>query len=404
MHTAMCLLRGLAQDTGHWMMYGIGPFSAHLSDEAMDAGSQLAILEGLKAGTTTFSDFGWSMNRVCAFLERVGARGAIAVTVREAEQRIYAPGELYAFDSAQGRTQLNANLDLYERWHNAANGRLRVLFGPQGPDFVSRELLLEVQRAARQRNTKIHMHTAQGDRETAQMLLRYGRRSVPWLDALGLLDGSLLTVHLTDATADEAELLAMRGASMALCSSSIGIIDGIVPPAMAFQSAGGMVGLGSDQAPGNNNHNLFNEMKLTALFNKIRTADPETMPAWRVLRMATIEGAAALGWADEIGSLEEGKRADIVLVDLRRPTLTPVHTAPMRNLAPNLVYAARGDEVDTVIVDGQIVVEHGQVLALDESEIIARAARLAASIGAAAESEFWQVNGSNARMMRAGQL
>jgi 5-methylthioadenosine/S-adenosylhomocysteine deaminase len=404
MHTAMCLLRGLAQDTRHWMMYGLGPFAAQLSDQAMHVGSQVAILEGLKAGTTTFADFGWSMSGVCTLLERAGARGAIAVTIREAEQRIYAPGELYTFDSAQGRAQLDANLDLYDRWHNAANGRLRVLFGPQGPDFVSQDLLLVVQRAATQRNTRIHMHTAQGDRETAQMLLRYGQRSIPWLDALGLLDDHLLAVHLTDASEDEAKLVATRGASMALCSGSIGIIDGIVPPAMAFQSAGGMVGLGSDQAPGNNNHNLFNEMKLTALFNKIRTADPETMPAWRVLRMATIEGAAALGWADEIGSLEEGKRADFLLIDLRRPTLAPVHTAPMRNLAPNLVYAARGDEVDTVIVDGQIVVEHGQVLTLDESAILAEAERVAAPIGAAAESAFWQVNGPNAHMMRAGQL
>jgi 5-methylthioadenosine/S-adenosylhomocysteine deaminase len=279
-----------------------------------------------------------------------------------------------------------------------------VLFGPQGPDFVSRDLLLEVQRAASQRNTKIHMHTAQGDRETAQMLRRYGQRSIPWLDALGLVDHHLLAVHLTDATADEAKLVATRGATMALCSGSIGIIDGIVPPAMAFQSAGGLVGLGSDQAPGNNNHNIFNEMKLTALFNKIRSADPEAMPAWRVLRMATIEGAAALGWADEIGSLEEGKRADMLLIDLHRPTLTPVHTAPMRNLAPNLVYAARGDEVDTVIVDGQIVVEHGQVLTLDESAVLAEAERVAAPIGAAAEAEFRQVNGPNAVMMRAGQL
>jgi 5-methylthioadenosine/S-adenosylhomocysteine deaminase len=110
MHTAMCLLRGLAQDTRHWMMYGLGPFSAQLSDQAMHVGSQLAILEGLKAGTTTFSDFGWSMNGVCALLERAGARGAIAVTIRGAEQRIYAPGELYTFDSAQGRQQFDANL------------------------------------------------------------------------------------------------------------------------------------------------------------------------------------------------------------------------------------------------------------------------------------------------------
>jgi len=297
MHTAMCLLRGLAQDTRHWMMYGLGPFSTHLSEDAMRAGSQLAVLEGLKAGTTTFSDFGWSMNAVCALLERAGARGAIAVTIREAEQRIYAPGELYTFDSAQGQAQFQANLDLYDRWHNAGNGRLRVLFGPQGPDFLSQDLLREVQRAALQRDTKIHMHTAQGDRETAQMLRRYGQRSIPWLDSLGYLDRSLLAVHLTDATQDEAKLVARRGASMALCSGSIGIIDGIAPPAMAFQSAGGMVGLGSDQAPGNNNHNIFNEMKLTALFNKIRSADPEAMPAWRVLRMATIEGATALGWA-----------------------------------------------------------------------------------------------------------
>jgi 5-methylthioadenosine/S-adenosylhomocysteine deaminase len=404
MHTALCLLRGLAQDTRYWMMYGLGPFSAQLSDEAMQVGSQLAILEGLKAGTTTFSDFGWSMNGVCSLLERAGVRGAIAVSIREAEQRIYAPGELYVFDSAQGQAQFEANLELYDQWHNAANGRLRVLFGPQGPDFVSRDLLLEVQRAAQQRNTKIHMHTAQGDRETAQMLLRYGERSIPWLDALGYLDHRLLAVHLTDATEDEARLVATRGASMALCSGSIGIIDGVVPPAMAFQSGGGMVGLGSDQAPGNNNHNIFNEMKLTVLFNKIRTADPETMPAWRVLRMATIEGANALGWADEIGSLEEGKRADMLLVDVRRPTLSPVHVAPMRNLAPNLVYAARGDEVDTVIVDGQIVVEHGQVRTLDEPAILTQAERLGVPIGAAAESDFWQVNGPNAHMMRAGQL
>jgi 5-methylthioadenosine/S-adenosylhomocysteine deaminase len=216
MHSALCLLRGLAQDTRHWMMYGLGPFSAHLSPEAMQAGSQLAIVEGLKAGTTTFADFGWSMDGVCAFIDRIGARGAIAVTIREAQPRIYAPGELYTFEPSLGQSQLADNLRVFERWHGAANGRLRVLFGPQGPDFVSQDLLLEVQRAARERRTKIHMHTAQGDRETAQMRLRYGQRSIAWLDALGYLDASLLAVHLTDASEEEAKLVARRGATMAL--------------------------------------------------------------------------------------------------------------------------------------------------------------------------------------------
>ena len=191
---------------------------------------------------------------------------------------------------------------------------------------------------------------------------------------------------------------------MVLCSGSIGIIDGIVPPAAAFQAAGGMVALGSDQAPGNNCHNIFSEMKLTALFNKIRAADPEVMPAWRVLRMATIEGAAALGWADEIGSLREGKRADVLLVDVRRPTLTPVHAQPMRNLVPNLVYAAHGDEVDYVLVDGHVVVEHGRLVTADEAAILEEAQRLAEPIGAAAADDFWRVNSTNAEFMRADRL
>ena len=132
---------------------------------------------------------------------------------------------------------------------------------------------------------------------------------------------------------------------MALCSGSIGIIDGIVPPSHAFRQAGGKVALGSDQAAGNNCNNIFNEMKLTALFNKIKYRDPTVMPAWDVLRMATIEGAAAIGLGDEIGSLEAGKQADLIVVDLTAPNLSPVMAAPVRNIVPNLVYAGSGHEV-----------------------------------------------------------
>jgi 5-methylthioadenosine/S-adenosylhomocysteine deaminase len=164
------------------------------------------------------------------------------------------------------------------------------------------------------------------------------------------------------------------------------------------------VALGSDQAPGNNNHNMFNEMKLTALFNKVRARDPEVMPAWRVLRMATIEGAAALGWADEIGSLRVGKRADLCLVDLQRPAMAPVHTRPMRNLVPNLVYAARGDEVETVIIDGRVVVDQRRLTSAAEDEIVVDAQRESEVIGPKAEQEFWRIDSPNARAMRDGTL
>jgi 5-methylthioadenosine/S-adenosylhomocysteine deaminase len=120
--------------------------------------------------------------------------------------------------------------------------------------------------------------------------------------------------------------------------------------------------------------------------------------------MATIEGARAIGWDDQIGSLEVGKRADFLAVDLARPTMTPVHTRPMRNIVPNLVYAARGDEVDTVVVDGVVVVDGGRVLAVDERGIVEEAQTLAEPLGAAAEADFWRVSGSNAALMRAARL
>jgi 5-methylthioadenosine/S-adenosylhomocysteine deaminase len=180
-------------------------------------------------------------------------------------------------------------------------------------------------------------------------------------------------VHLTEATDDEAALIAGRGARMALCSGSIGVIDGIVPPAKAFRDAGGLVALGSDQASGNNCNNMFNEMKLTALFNKVKHRDPTVMPAWEVLRMATIEGAQAIRLGDEIGSLEVGKRADLILIDLTALNLSPVLETPVRNIVPNLVYAASGHEVKTVMVAGKVLVRDGVVLTADEETVRAEA-------------------------------
>ena len=404
MHITLCGLRGLAQDTGNWMMYGLAPFAHQMDDTTGLLGAQLAVSEALKTGTTTFGEFGRRPDLLIPFFERVGVRAQLTVTIREAIDRIYDPGELYEFDAARGERMLRTCLDVFSRFNNAADGRITVLFGPQGPDFVSRELLLRIQELARERKTKIHMHTQQGDRETAQMMMRYNKRPIGWLDEIGFLDENLIAVHLTDADEEEAQLVARRGAAMTLCSGSIGIIDGVVPPAKAFQDAGGMVALGSDQAPGNNNHNMINEMKLTALFNKIRYQDPEVMPAWRVLRMATIEGARALGLDASVGSLKAGKQADFILVDLTRPSLAPVYTEPMRNIVPNLVYSGRGDEVTLVAVDGRIIYENGRLVHLNESEVVSAVQEAAERLGPKAAEEFWRVNGTNARFMKEGKL
>ena len=403
MHTPDNIFRGLAQDTNSWMMYGLQPFSNAGRKEERVAAGRLAIVEAIKAGTTTLGDYHQGMDETCAFIDKTGARGNITQLIRAAKQRVYKTGELYEFVDEDGEKSLNENIELFEKGHNK-NGRMRILFGPQGADFVSPELLLKIQKAAKERNTKIHMHVQQGDRETYQIVERYGKRPTEFLDDLGYLDSTLIAVHLTDCNDEEAALIAKRGAGMIVNPASIGIIDGIVCPSMAFQNAGGNVALGSDQAPGNNCHNIIHEMKNVCLFNKIKYGNPEVMPAWRALRMATIEGAKAVGVDDIVGSLEPGKQADFIAVDLDTTSMMPVYTYPMRNIVPNLVYSARGREVVLSVVAGKVIMRDQKLLNVDEQQLIEEVKKYPAEVGKRAAKEFFEIHGTNAQFMEEDKL
>lgn len=380
MHTPWAVARGVAQDVAHWMQKGLAPYAKHLSQTAALAGTRLNLLEGLRAGTTTFGDYATPFPGWAEVFDQAGVRARLTPTINAlppggmAGWRV---GDLYPLDAGAGAAALQNALDFADAWQGAAQGRITVMLGPQGPDMIDREQLLAVKAAAERRGLMIHMHVAQGDREIDQMVKRFGKRTPDYLREIGYLDSQLLAVHLTEATDAETEMMARHGVNMALCSGSIGIIDGIVPPAHVFRQAGGRVALGSDQAAGNNCNNIFNEMKLTALFNKIKYRDPTVMPAWEVLRMATIEGAQAIGLGDEIGSLEVGKAADVIVVDLTEPNLLPVLDAPIRTIVPNLVYAATGREVKTVLVAGRVLVRDGEMLTLDAAAIRAEAQRAA---------------------------
>ncbi len=383
MHTPLAILRGIAQDVAHWMQRALAPYSRNLDDGARLAGCRLNAIEALKAGTTIHVDYTAPFDGWAEFYASLGVRARLTPLISALPTGGMAGwklGDLYPLDDATGRERIDAAMAFVREWHGAQDGRVTAMIGPQAPDMLSREQLLQIKRLAQREGLMIHMHVAQGDREIEQMLKRYGRRTPDYLADLGYLDDQLLAVHLTEATDEEAAMIARSGARMALCSGSIGIIDGIVPPAHAFRQAGGLVALGSDQAAGNNCNNIFNEIKLTALFNKIRHRDPTVMPAWEVLRMATIEGARAIGLGDEMGSLEVGKKADLITVDLRHPNLSPVLLEPVRNIVPNLVYAASGHEVRDVMVDGRLLVRDGQVLVADEAAIRAEAQIEAARI------------------------
>ena len=193
---------------------------------------------------------------------------------------------------------------------------------------------------------------------------------VQYLDNLGVLNKNFHTAHLLETTEDEMRTLIKSGCSMALCPNSIAVIDGIVPPAAKYLYLGGKVGIGTDQAPGNNRNCLFNEMKMASILEKYINCDPKVFPCYQMLKMVTIDAAKAMGIADEVGSLTAGKKADVILVDLLTPSMQPVLTFPIRNIIPNLVYSAKGNEVDMVIIDGRVVVENKKIMTVDEKKII----------------------------------
>ncbi len=407
MHTRWAIARGVAQDVSNWMQKALAPYSRHVTPDAALAGVRLNVVEALKAGTTTFGDYARPVPGWAQVFEQAGVRARLAPTINAMPPGGMAGwklGDVYPLDDRVGQAAIDAAVEFARDWHGAADGRISVMLGPQAPDMLSREQLLQVKRIADREGLMIHMHVAQGDREIEQMLKRFGQRTPAYLDELGYLDEQLLAVHLTEASDDEAALVARCGARMALCSGSIGIIDGIVPPAHAFRSAGGLVALGSDQAAGNNCNNVFNEMKLTALFNKIKYRDPTLMPAWEVLRMATVEGAQAIGLGDEIGSLEAGKQADLILVDLTAPNLSPVMDAPVRNIVPNLVYAGSGHEVKTVMVAGKVLVRDRQVVTVDESAIRAEAQAQAQALAQRVAADPVHEGMALLAAMEAGQL
>jgi len=363
-HTPIAIIRGIAQDIDGWLEKGYWIYYQEADKKDMVARCRFCLLEGIKAGTTTFVDFNDPLPEWAEAFAGSAVRGRLVAQFTALGEGAQLNG-LYPLDPAVGQRRAEQVIAFARDWSGAAEGRITTVLGPVAPDLVLREHLVQIKRAAEREGMMIQMHVAQGDREIAQMLARYGQRTPAYLDELGYLDDQLMAVHLTEANERETELLARRGVRMMLCSSAIGLIDGIVPPALAFKQAGGMVALGSD----NSACSMWNEMRLTALFNKISRRDPKVMPPWEVLRMATIDGARAVGLGDQIGSIEVGKQADLITVDLREPSLMPVLESPVRNIVPNLIYNARGTEVKNVFIAGKVVMRDGQVLTMDERRV-----------------------------------
>jgi len=358
-HASMSLLRGLADDLPlmSWLQDHIWPAEGRwVSEEFIADGTRLAIAEMLRGGTTCFNDM--------YFFPDVTGNTAAAAGIR-------AVVGLIAIDFpsawAGGPDEyISRGLEVHDRFRN--HGLISTAFAPHAPYTVSDAPFERIRVLADELEIPIHMHVHETRDEIEQGLERYGKRPIQRLHELGLLSPALTAVHMTQLETAEIELFAGSGASVVHCpESNLKLASGFCP-VQQLHAAGVNIAIGTDGAASNNDLDMFSEMRTAALLAKGVAGDASALPAHTALRMATLNGARALGIADTTGSLEPGKAADLVAVDLGG-----LETQPLYHPISQLVYATGRDKVTDVWVAGRQLLHERRLTTLDPREITARA-------------------------------
>jgi 5-methylthioadenosine/S-adenosylhomocysteine deaminase len=373
-HLAMALFRGLADDLtlNDWLQNHIFPAEAKfVNPEFVRIGVQLACWEMIRGGTTTFVDMYFYPDVEARVIEQCGVRGVIAPSTID----FPSPGFTGWDDS------FASAVSFVKRW-KGKNPRIIPALGVHAPYTVSPEHLTQAMEAAKRLKVPISIHVAETQTEVDDILNRYGNRPVNHLNSLDFFEAQTIAAHMVYPDAAEIQLLAAKGVGVIHCPSSNLKLASGVSPVPQLLKAGVKVGLGTDGAASNNDLDMWEEMSLAALLHKGVLKDPTTMPAQTVLNMATLGGAGAIGLDRQIGALTVGRRADVIQVRLDEPNMIPTY-----NIISNLVYAAKANDVDTVVVEGKLVMLHGEVLTLDIEQIRADVARLAAQIKASAGNQ-----------------
>ena len=352
-HAAMALFRGYADDMPlqDWLAHKIWPLERRLSAQDVYWGSLLACVEMIKGGITTFADMYFFMDEVARAVEESGIRASLS-------------RGLIATIPGAGRSLREAK-EFCAGWHGKANGRITTMVGPHAPYTCPPSFLEKVMDAARELKVGIHIHLSETRGEVEKSLEEHGKSPVRLLDEIGLFEFPVLAAHCVHLSDEDLEVLAEKKVGVAHNpGSNLKLASGVAPISKMLVK-GVKVGLGTDGAASNNNLDLIEEMRLSALIHKGFSGDPTACTAKAALGMATRGGAEALGLGGEIGTIEEGKRADLIIVDLDKPHLHPQH-----DIISNLVYSARADDVLTTIIDGKIVMKDRALVTLDEKEVM----------------------------------
>lgn len=361
-HASMSLLRGLADDLPlmTWLQEHIFPVESKLTGELVYQGALLSAMEMIKSGTTSFCDMYLFAKDVARAAEKSGMRAWVGEVLYDFPSPNY--GEL-----SQGMVYID---EMYATYEN--HPRVTVTVDPHAVYTCSADLLVRLKEKALDKGSRYVIHLAETKAEVQGAYEQFGKSPVDHLESLGLLDSSVLAAHCVEVSGEEIALLAERGVKIAHCPESNMKLASGVAPIGAMASALVDIGLGTDGSASNNDIDMFAEMDMAAKLQKVHSLDPTALPAADVLKMATMGGARVLGAEQLIGSLEVGKRADIIVLDLDQPHLTPMYNVPS-----HLVYAARGADVVHSVIDGDIVMENRRLSAFDEEGVLAHCRELA---------------------------
>ena len=370
-HTAQAMIRGCADDLGliDWLFKRVWVLQGNYSYADGRASAALCTLEMIKSGTTSFIECmladRYGFDGVAEVIRQSGMRAAIGKIVMNKPTYAAAEFEMYPGMVEDAETSISHTLQAYDKWEGAGDGRIQVWFGPRSPGGVTPGLYDEISKLAKERNMGITIHLSEVKEDLPYAKSLGYRSPIEFADQHGLLGSHSVLAHCVWTDADDWELLAKTGTHVTHNPASNAKTATGIAPIQGMLRAGVNVSLGCDGGPSNNSYDMVRDLRLTSYLANLRENDPTMVPAETVLEIATINGAKAMGLENEIGSIEVGKKADFIVINMDAPHLTP---AP--DPVSTIVYAAVGTDIDTVVINGQLVMQARKVLTLDEPAVL----------------------------------
>lgn len=369
-HASMTLLRSYADDLAlmEWLNNYIWPVEAKMNRKDIRVGGELALLEMIRTGTTTYNDmYGPWLEEVADATINAGLRCVIGRGPTS-----FSPG---------WRTAIQENVQLFKDYNGAANGRINVAIGVHAPYSCKPDFCQTAAAAAKELGAMVHIHMNETQDEIKQMQENHGKSSFRYIEETGLFDSKTIAAHCVWLSDDDIQLMKKYDISVAHNPASNMKLASGVAPVTRLLAEGIAVGLGTDGCSSNNNLDMLEEIRLVAMLHKVNQLDPLAVSAADAIRMGTELGAKALGMND-VGVIKPGKKADIVMFNMNRSEWCPRH-----NLLSLLVYSANSSSIDGVICDGKVLMEKGELKTIDEEKVLFEAQETSDALIARKESD-----------------